>query len=241
LQWLSKDPTFSTLTAVCEEVTIPSLLAGLPQTMINLNMVSPLLVMLRGSRELRSYCLPIFLAIWDRDHTLFTADLQTLELLSSFDPQMDWFDDSLVYRLLVECVSWMVGQVTDQLLIDSNILKNLLELINKWQVLQLFSQLLQILTGDQEHDAFLRYLVDDLGVLPHLVKVLGDNSRMFRGYHSKAEKNSIKQTMKNAIRAVMRHDKRYEEMVSRIEMTEGLRAELMSGQKKGKRKRADGS
>jgi hypothetical protein len=229
---------------MCEEVTIPSLLARLPQTMINLNMVSPLLeVMLRGSRELRSHCLPIFLAIWDRDHTLFTADLQTLELLSSFDPQMDWFDDSpLVYRLMVECVSWMVDHVTDdQLLIDSNILKNLLKLINKWQVLQFFSQLLQNLTGDQEHDVLLRYLVDDLGVLPHLVKVLGDNSRMFWGSHSEAEKNSIKQTMKNAIRAVMRHDKRSEEMVSRIELTEGLRDELMSGQKKGKRKRADGS
>jgi hypothetical protein len=193
--------------------------------MINLNMVSPLLeVMLQGSRELRSSCLPIFLAIWGRDHTLFT-DLQTLELLSSFDPVKNF----PVPYLFAECVSWMVDHVTDdQLLIDSNILKNLLKWDNRSSVVPFLFRLLQNLTVDQEHDALLRYLVDDLEVLPYLVKELNDLSRMVLDLRSTAEKNFIKQTIKAAIRAVMRHDKRYEEKVSGIEMTERLRDELMT-------------
>jgi hypothetical protein len=191
--------------------------------MINLNMVSPLLeVMSQGSRELRYSCLSIYLAIWGRDHTLFTADLQTLELLSSFDPVKN-FD---VSYLFVECVSWMVDHVTDdQLLIDSNILKNLLKWDNRSSAAACLSRLLQNSIGHQEHDALFRYLVDDLEVLPDLVEVLNDHSRL--AFFLELREDSSDQPTKDAIRAVMRHDKRYGEMVSRIEMMESLRDELM--------------
>jgi hypothetical protein len=196
--------------------------------MINLNMVSPLLeVMSQGSHELRYSCLSIFLAIWGRDHTLFTADLQTLELLSSFDPQTDTLDFYLTFPVsyrFVECVSWMVDHVIDdQLLIDSNILKNLLKWDNRSSAAACFSRLLQNSIGHQEHDALFRYLVDDLEVLPCLVKELNDHSRFAFFF----EEDSSDQPTKDVIRAVMRHDKRYGEMVSRIEMMESLRDELM--------------
>jgi hypothetical protein len=196
--------------------------------MINLNMLGPLSeMMLRGSRELRFFCADIYLNIWERDHTLFTADLQTLQLLGSFipdNPTDRYFDMSL----FVECVSWMVENVSDyQLLIDSNLLKDLLRLIdNSDVVIEFFSQLLLDFISD-EKKCFLQFLVDDIGALSSLINIMHRLT-----WEDVLEMDSyirVIDSAKFAVRAVMKSEERYKEMVSQMEIPGSLKTELMNG------------
>jgi hypothetical protein len=220
--------------------SVSSLLASLPQTMINLNMFPPFLeMMLQGSQEVRSSCADILLSIWDKDESLFTADqdLQTLELLGSFVSDA-WRIDTSRY---VECITYFVENITDtQLLIDSNILKSLLTLIDERDdVLQFYSQFFQRSITEQEN-SLLQYLVDDIGALTSLTNAIHEGAWVdgLEDYPNLISR--FKDEAKEAIRAVMESDARYKEMVFEMEMPQSLKDELMrelKGNGKGKRKR----
>jgi hypothetical protein len=189
----------------------------------------------QGSPEFRSLCSDILLNIWASDNTLLTADLQTLELLGSLIPRGGSHLALDVYQF-VDCVSWVVGDVSDhQLLIDSNIFKELLRLIDEHTVVEYLSQLLRD-SIEAEDDSLLQHLIDDVGLLPLLINALQDNDP-----DDETEEELIaraQEEAKDAVRAAMRWNKRYEEMVSQMEMPESARDELMRGVK-GKRKRSE--
>jgi hypothetical protein len=203
--------------------------------MINLNLVPLFLEMIfQGSPEFRSLCSDILLNSWARDNTLLTADLQTLELFGSLIPRDPYW--ALGVGQLVDCVSWMVRNVSDyQLLIDSNIFKELLRLIDEHTVVEYLSQLLQDLI-ETEEVLLIEHLVEDVGLLPLLINALQDNDP-----DDEMEEEliaSAQEKAKDAVRAAMRWNKRYEEMVSHMEMPESVRDELMRGVQ-GKRKRSE--
>jgi hypothetical protein len=215
--------------------SVSSLLSRLPRTMINLNILGPLSeMMLHGSRELRFFCADIYLNIWERDHTLFTADLQTLQLLGSFIPNKS---TSSLPRTFLRCLSWMVENVSDyQLLIDSNLLKDLLR-IDRREVVEFFSKILR----ESISSPLLRYLVDDVGVLPYVVQALSYDSWWNDDDYGVDNSARMWGEIIVTVRDVMRSDERYKEMVSQMEMSmsEGVKANLMRGmQEKRKRSRS---
>jgi hypothetical protein len=211
------------------------LLSRLSQTMINLNLAPLFLEMIfQGSPEFRSLCSDILLNIWARDITLLTANLQTLELVGSLIPRGGSRLALDVDRLVV-CVSWMVRDVSDhQLLIDSNIFKGLLRLIDDRRVVEYLSQLLRD-SIEAEVVLLIQHLVDDVGLLPLLINALQNNDP-----DDEMEEDLIawaQEKAKDAVRAAMRWSKRYEKMVSHMEMPEIVRDELMR-EVQGKRKRS---
>jgi hypothetical protein len=238
LESLSDDST-SSLSAECRD-SVFTLLSQLPRTMINLNMLGPLSeMMLRGSRELRFFCADIYLNIWERDHTLFTADLQTLQLLGSFIPDNPTGRYFVLPDPFIWCLSWMVENVSDyQLLIDSNLLKDLLR-IDRREVVEFFSKILR----ESISSPLLRYLVDDVGVLPYVVQALSYDSWWNDDDYGVDNSARMWGEIIVTVRDVMRSDERYKEMVSQMEMSmsEGVKANLMRGmqekRKQGKRKR----
>jgi hypothetical protein len=196
-------------------------------------------MMLHGSREFRYFCANVYLSIWEIDATLFNdvQNLQTLELLGSFIP-IPSNGCHLDTYLLVGFVSWIAESLDDyQLLVDSNILKDLLRLPER-EIVEFFSKILRESIPDRsisdEDDEFLEYLVG-IGALSYLVEALRD-MRWNDGYD---EEDLVELTtqIKDTIRAVMRSDERYKEMVLQMEMPESLKDEFIRGLT-GKRKRS---
>jgi hypothetical protein len=122
----------------------------------------------------------------------------------------------------------MVENVSDyQLLIDSNLLKDLLRLIdNSDVVIEFFSHLLLDFISD-EKKCFLQFLVDDIGALSSLINIMHRLT-----WEDVLEMDSyirVIDSAKFAVRAVMKSEERYKEMVSQMEIPGSLKTELMNG------------
>jgi hypothetical protein len=168
-------------------------------------------LMIQGSYEVRSNCIDVLVNMWDADRTILTSDSQTFQLFGSF-LSGDYNE------LFVKCAVSLVETAPDvQLLIDTDLLKSLLPMGNRSDVLRLFIETLSNSIVNQE-TVFLQYLVD-IGVLSSVVNIL--HQRMW--YHHLGEK------IKTVVGAVMKADERYEDMVFDMEISEDLKSELRRG------------
>jgi hypothetical protein len=210
--------------------TTPSeILSRLPIVLINLQMVSPLMeMMMQGSLAFRSISRKILLYLLLHDESGISVDSNLLELFSSFIPmfQNAW-PDAESY-LFFDQISFFIHTVDSQLLIDSNLFKDLLQIFHgRNDVADLFVRAWQHATNRHE-DQFLQHLVE-IGVFNALVHALHDEtwSRV-----QQQEISRIESDVKETIRVVMMANQSCQEMVLMMEMPQSLRQELMRGMKR---------
>jgi hypothetical protein len=175
-------------------------------------------ILLQGSDMLRHQSGSLVMEICSIDHTFLTADAPTLDLFDSFIPLVGSID-------FVNCISYFIEIVSDfQLMIDSNILKDLLmEMFQgRNDVVELFIELLHnsVTNGQSE---IVHYLVE-IGVLHAFIEALQDET-WSEEWDQKI--TDVERGIKEVIRIVMKSDERYHEMISEMEMPESLKKELM--------------
>jgi hypothetical protein len=211
-------------------------LANLPHALINLEMVSPLVeIVMQGDTLFRSQCGRILLHIWLVDHSILTLDSRLLELFVSFIPDLPftniWLRDEV--NAFLDSTFYFL-QIDEQLVLDSDLLKDLLRILpKKVLVIKFFLQILlfSILKSLSDENDLLDSLLD-MEVLSSLINVLHDESWRCD------QISEIKEEIKGAIRLVFMTKESSREIVSTLEMPEELRSELI-GSWRGKRKRSE--
>jgi hypothetical protein len=211
--------------------TIPDILEDLTRAIINLQML-PLLVemALHGNERFRSASIWIFCYICSEDHSILTVDPRLLETFALFIRDLQGLKSIYQVSSILEPILDFID-CDYRLVMSSGVLKDLLGLL-PWrnQVEKFFLRLLRNSITKPEMDGFLQYLVE-IEVLSFLIGALHDETRS-------DEISEIEEEIKDVIRAVMRSNQRYQEMVSVMEIPEILLGELMQGVN-SKRKREE--